>query len=122
MLGSNFIDNCDVGLSPEDVRPKRRKRKGKGTWCGCGKDPDADGAPFHPENIRWENGPLGQRSSVAQVLMLSGFKVHAMYWDLEDMHDVGCIRPIVSRMLQTEPRLATPASAPKRRGGPKPAQ
>ena len=106
VLGSNFIDDSDAGATPEDApasereRGKRRKRNPK--WCGVGENPRAGGDPFHPDNIRWENGPLGQRSALAQVFMLSGFKVHAMYWDAEDMHDIGCIRPIVARMLAAD--------------------
>jgi hypothetical protein len=96
VLGSNFIDGDDDAVVPEHVTPRRRPRGAHRGWVDVGES--GEGCR-HPVNVLYQSGPLGQRASALQALMLSGFKVHSMYWDDEDSTDVGAVRSIVTHLL-----------------------
>ena len=122
VLGSNFVDGSDEAADPahlparDQARAKRtrqgpswaRTRQGP-SWAGIGLSRGGD--PCHPENLVWEGGSPGQRLTWPRVLMFSGLRAHAMYWDLDDQDNVGCLRPVVSRLGARIPSLMTRAAA-----------
>jgi hypothetical protein len=113
VLGSNFVDGSDEAIDPTHVagqdRARARRARPSPTWAGIGLS--QGGALCHPDNLIWEGGSPGQRLTWPRVLMFSGLRAHAMYWDIDDQDNVGCLRPVVSRLGARIPWLMTTVAA-----------
>jgi hypothetical protein len=110
VLGSNFLDEP----SWREKRRYRRaaaadKRKIEAGWATSlaqGVDLRDAGMrrPADDDNIAFGPGQSGGLS-LAEWVRLTGFRVHAMYWDRQSPAAVSCFEPIVTRMYAEDQEL-----------------
>jgi|GEM_PF-1443686 len=110
VLGSNFLDEP----SWRDKRRYRRaaaadKRKIEAEWAtslaqGVDLRDAAMRRPADEDNVSFGPGQSGGLS-LAEWIRLTGFRVHAMYWDRQSPAAVSCFEPIVERMYANDPEL-----------------
>jgi len=110
VLGSNFLDEP----SWRDKRRYRRadaagKRAIEAEWASSlAQGVDLRSAeirrPADADNISFGPGQSGTLS-LMEYLRLTGFRVHAMYWDRQSPAAVSCFEPIVQRLYADDNEL-----------------
>jgi hypothetical protein len=111
VLGSNFLDE-------PSWREKRRYRRAdaagkraiEAEWAqtlaqGVDLRDSTMRRPAEADNISFGPGQNGGSLSLLEYVRLTGFRVHAMYWDRQSPAAVSCFEPIVQRLYADDNEL-----------------
>jgi hypothetical protein len=102
ILGSNFR-NDDLAEQPEPEVIAN----------AIGAGPSGDDPPLQPVNLAYHPGGVPPGSGFLDILVFSGFRAHAQYWDAGTSGEETCFDEIITRLypdhLLAEPAAPAPA-------------
>jgi hypothetical protein len=94
----NIYSTTDVLSS--NFRNDNKKDSANVSIAGATEGKEEELKPF---NVSYEGGPLGERLTIPNIILLLGLRAHAMYWERDGKagSDVGCFSILVPHIYQS---------------------